>query len=92
MASQPVMMSSISSPAPAAVSRASVPGKVIANTSSARISVAPSKPLPKAAQAATSTRMATAGSTMANTNAAAPGWLRARRVRDSEIDCKATAG
>ncbi len=78
VASQPVTMSSISSPA-LAVSRAKLPGKVMAKTSSARIRQAPSKRPPKNETAAASVPIDTTGSTAACTRAPVPGWLCNRR-------------
>ena len=62
--------------------RARLPGKVIANTSSARIRQAPSKLEPNSAVTPASVAIATAGSTAACSSAAAPGWPRIRRVRE----------
>ncbi len=84
-------MSSIRSPA-AAASRVRLPGKVIANTSKARMSTAPSKPAPNTEAAVASVAIATSGSSAACSSGPAPGWLRNSLVRVSRLAYKAKSG
>jgi hypothetical protein len=80
---QPVMMSSASAPALAEPPRTRLPGKVIANTSRARIRQAPSKLPPNQAAATASITMVTAGSMAARSSVPGPGGVEMNRVRGS---------
>ena len=89
-ATQPVTISSIRIAAALRPRRTSPPGKVIANTSSARIRQAPSKVAPKKDTAAAKVPIATSGSSAACSSGPGPGWLRIiNRVRVSRVACKA---
>jgi hypothetical protein len=79
IAIQPVAMSSASARL-SENERVRLPGKVIANTSTARTKQAPSKRAPNQAQAAASTATATSGSSMARSSAPGPGGVSAKRA------------